>query len=140
MVLQTALRTHICALKNDTCSQRDPNPSLVYKAIEPQQTTPLPPQNRWFWCSLLQLWFYLAANANLTCILRCFVNIFMMSYNVYVTFYDSIADSIADIYMLIEKRQVQPKGLGCTCLIINSELKQTAPEPSLFRGGNGVVC
>ena len=35
----------------------------------------------------------------------------MMSYNIYVTFfYYSIEDSIADSYMLIEKRQVQPKG------------------------------
>ena len=33
----------------------------------------------------------------------------MMSYNVNVTFYYTIADSIADPYMLIEKRQVQPK-------------------------------
>ena len=33
-----------------------------------------------------------------------------MSYYIYVTFYYSIVGSIADTYMLIEKRQVQPKG------------------------------
>ena len=37
-----------------------------------------------------------------------FVNIFSVGYNAYVTFI--IVDSIADTYMLIEKRQVQPKG------------------------------
>ena len=35
----------------------------------------------------------------------------MMSYNIYVVFYYSKAGSIMDIYMLIEKRQVQSKGL-----------------------------
>ena len=41
----------------------------------------------------------------------------MMSYNVNVTFYYSIADSIADTYMLIEKRQAQPKGLELASLV-----------------------
>ena len=34
----------------------------------------------------------------------------MMSYNLYVTFYCGIENSIVNTYMLIEKRQVQPKG------------------------------
>ena len=71
--------------------------SLVYKATGPQQTTPLPPlkiDGSGAVCFSPD--FYLAAKANLTCILRCFVNIFMMSYYIYVTFYYSIVDSIPD--------------------------------------------
>ena len=54
----------------------------------------------------------------------------MMSYCIYVTFYNSMVDSTADPYMLIKKRQVQPKGPEPASLVCKAtEPQQTTPLP-----------
>ena len=64
----------MCLLKSNKCSQKYPTRVAGMQIHRALANYPIAtPKKKYFRSSLLQFWFYIATNANITCTLRCFL-------------------------------------------------------------------